>query len=295
MAQKTYTIGFYTLAIPASANSPTLQQLFDAFIQNPPPHVPRTNGDEYEIRNLTRTRGARPAYYGEVARIRKTGLPHQGRAGGIEMPLALDPAHGLIEKNFFRWTPHRNLLLWQHNYNGSGAGLFRDLLKKITGLNVVLAHVVSREGIHRLMARGVELRALDLSIARPTNEDLYRGIPLTGELIDIFNVAGGDRISVSVRADGRARHPTNLTSRVKNALRHIVQQPAVKSAKVEIVEGDLIHPVDLVADRVTSEQTVELEGRYATATGMHAAFGRALREKQDDLDQYFGTGDAVIA
>ena len=90
-------------------------------------------------------------------------------------------------------------------------------------------------------------------------------------------------------ANGPGSRGNSFPEKTKRAIKELVEGDHATKAQVEIEEGGQILPIDLLADSVSSQQDVEMDGRYPITDSMFNAMESARREQRAELDQYFGT------
>lgn len=285
-----YRIEFYELIAKPTADVP---DAFDAMTQlsSDPPAATKVGAYMRDLWQLTAT--ARTVH-GQFRRFRMEDFPEIGRIGGDAKPLNLDDDQGLIEKNFFALHKHKMLLVWHSNGNASRPTQFAKMLTAVLGTKVEAHPVIQANGLRRLMTGAVTLRGLKVSIPRPRDATYYPEDEFAQTLFDAMGAAGGDRIQVSITTDARINEHPRLDNRIKRALKELVTDHAVTTARVDAMEDGIEHPIDLVADRITSTQEVEHEGRYASADAMYHALHAAFDEQREAIDAVLGTADRRI-
>lgn len=249
----------------------------------------------FELRNLhSNNNGA--TIRGVFAKIRCDNLPHTGAPGGVENELDLAEEEGLIEKNHFVYYRQNELLVYQKNGHGSTTKRFEDYLSNHTGVTALFNPIPKTDSMRRLMSGENHPRSLQLSVARPSNPDLFPSDNWNRSLLELMNGSGGMVLDIAIRGDGHSRNPHNryLLDTIKGSLNDLLGTDFVRSAKVQLEGDDFIsHPVDLIADRIYSKQRVQMNGRYPCTDSMFAALGRAKEEVADELNGVFGNPDGT--
>lgn len=84
-----------------------------------------------------------------------------------------------------------------------------------------------------------------------------------------------------------------LTGAIKQTLRNLHALGAT-TAKATVIEDGLQHTIDLIADRVSSRQRTETDGRPPAET-MYGLIDNAREECSEAIDGYFGAVDNALA
>jgi hypothetical protein len=157
--------------------------------------------------------------------------------------------------------------------------------------------VYQPDAVRRLMRNEVVPRTITVSMARPTNPDLFRDNEITRGLVSVLSQAEGTRLQIRITSDLRSTDAGDrrLSDRVKSAMRELAAQREVVSvAKLEVEENGITHPLDLLHDRITSRQPVDMAGRYPVQAAMFKALKTAHEEEGPALDEYFGSEDSLV-
>lgn len=287
-----YRIDFFQLTHTATANIPTVRRGFE-LLQN---GDVETSGEiNRYTREVWRPRERRrpQSHVGQFRKFRMDDWPEVGRVGQPGHELELENA-GLIEKNFFVYYPDRSLLGWHTNAHASGVGQFARFLSQVWGTKVYAVPVLQPEAARRLLRGNIDLKRFVVSIPRPRAPDLYPDDDFGRATLELLNHADGDLLHLSISIDGRRGDARpHLARRIKRALAEFANFGAT-TAKAIVYEDGIEHPIDLLADRVTSHQTVEHDGRYAPEDTMFHTIDAARTESEGPLREYFGQlGDAL--
>ena len=290
---KEYTIEFFVGQVGADGSAGEVGDLLQRLQQGGIP-VYQSGSLSYDIRDLMVTpKGA----FGVFAKYRTSDIPHIGVPGGGEREVEINDDEGLIEKNHFLYYRKRQLLIWQLNRHGSTERRFAEYLCDCNAETVAFHPVYQPDAVRRLMRNEVVPRALTVSMARPTNPELFRDNELTRGLVSILSQAEGTRLQIRITSDLRSTDAADrrLSDRVKAAMRELAAERTVVSvAKMDVEEDGITHPLDLLHDRITSRQSVEMAGRYPLQTAMFEALKTAHDEEGPALDEYFGSEDSLV-
>lgn len=232
---------------------------------------------------------------GQFRKFRQTDLPEIGALGAEAEEIELAPGEGLIEKNFFALYKQQSLLVWHGNGNANTPSQFAKMLSNVLGTGVEANPLVQGNALQRLMKGDLMLRKLEVSIPRPRDPQYYPDDKFSQSLLDALGAADGDRIRVSITTDGRIHEKPHLAAKVKRAIKELVTDEAVSSARVDAIEDGVLHPIDLIADRITSMQEIEHDGRYPPARSMYQAFDAARDEENEAIDAILGANGNRVA
>lgn len=241
----------------------------------------------FELRKLSREGSL---IWGEFAKFRRDDLPHLGKPGGEEHQLDVAEGQGLIEKNFFCYRLEDDLLIYQVNNHGSRESQLAAYISDAIEATLVFNPVIQAESAGRLMSGG-EVRELNLSFARPTSPEMYPDDDFSDTMLDMMNSLGGSRVTLTIK--GRKSAASNeerfLNSRVVKTLAAAFARESYTSvARVDVSDNGVEHPIDLLADRIRSTQSVLMAGRYPVKRSIHEAINSAFAEKREALYAVLG-------
>ena len=281
-----YRIEFFELAATATPDVPNAFRALTDLAHAP---VPAIEIGAY-MRELWELKLDTRVVRGQFRKFRMTDLPEIGRLGGEAEQMHLAENQGLIEKNYFALYKRHSLLAWHTNGHGNTPTQFAKMLSKALGTSVEANPLIQANGLKRLMRGDVVVRSLELSIPRPRDTEYYPDEVFSQHLFDAMGEADGDRIRVSITTDGRVSARPQLGTRVKRALKELVSDQAASTARIQAIEDGIEHPIDLIADRITSTQEIEHEGRYPSPNAIYGAIDNALDEEQAAIDAVLGRG-----
>jgi hypothetical protein len=180
--------------------------------------------------------------------------------------------------------------------HGSTTNRLAEYLSTLNGDTVTFNPVLQLEPMKRLMAGNVTARSLTLSVAMPTNPNMYSQLPWNDQLMKTLSGAGGTRMRVEITSDSRSsdEDKRKLSDKLKAAVNQLVSDDVASVAKFEVEEDGLVHPIDLIADRLLSIQTVPMSGRYPDQNAMYTALSKAKTEVNSTLTEIFGTNDHAL-
>ena len=143
------------------------------------------------------------------------------------------------------------------------------------------------------MNNQVNLRSIDLTIARPTNSNLFcnNAHDFNNSIIATLNGSNAASIHLTLRGDGRSHNPERrfLGTNLKSALIELVANYNLKKAKILLEENGIMEPIDLVADRLFYYTDIYMNGKYPLPDNMWTALRESRENKETELQNYFGT------
>lgn len=282
---KKFSVGFYVGHLGEGQDGPRVSDVLADLARRTEFPVMTQSSGKYQIRVLDPLGGG-SSYRGVFAKYRHDDIPHVGRPAGDEREIALDEDEGLIEKNYFLYYRARELLVWQVNGSASEVQRLADYLGQVAGLSGALSPVVKADAIGRLMRNDVQPRSIEVSVARPTNPELYPNDRWSSELFRLMAGVGGVNATIRISGGGRGRGARAMLSHAKDAVVSLAASGHASVARVKV--GGIEHPIDLIAERVKSKIDVDMNGRYPVASQVFAALAAAKDECMEDLDAYFG-------
>ncbi|CNE36149.1 DUF6731 family protein [Yersinia intermedia] len=294
MPFRDYKIEFFQLNLKPSAEIPSIRALFTLLLEDDNYRTSLAQGSyTREIWGLINDRFPRTVC-GQFRKFRTTDIPEIGQVGGDAKEIELNENEGLIEKNFFVYYEEHDILAWHKNGHSSSVLQFASFLSASGGCKISAGPVLQPDAIARLMNGNIELKKIELTIPRPTNPELYPEDDYGRGLIDMMNNLNADSLKLSLGVDlRRADSEGKLSNRLKNTLRAIVETGAT-TARAQVFEDGIEHPIDLIADRVFSYQRVETDAHFPPSFTMYGIIDTAKAECQGDLDDYFGALEDAI-
>lgn len=297
MPTKKYRFDFYLCDTrSANANSPAITteivlRQFHSDYDNPEKNTIKKIGRiNYEIRHIEETDFG---FRGVIGKYRANDLPHAAELGGAERELELNPNEGLLEKSHFHFYADYSLLILQRNHFCIGWNAFRKYLSP-AGYSTALDPIIESQDLGWLLDNTIQVRTAKINIARPTNPEIYQGIQhdFNNAIFAGLGASGSAAINLSLRGDARATAPEEryLSNGFKRALIEMQEVFEVKNCQLLLENTDthVEHPVDLVADRLTYEKEINVEGRYPSSPLMWDALQEAREGNDEELLNYFG-------
>ncbi|MED0060465.1 hypothetical protein RCU70_04180 [Escherichia marmotae] len=294
MPQKSYKIEFFQLNLAPNQNVSSIRDLFEALADGEYETSLEIGGFTREVWGLVFDRFAN-SVCGQFRKFRNTDIPEIGSIGEDAEQIELDDDQGLIEKNFFVYYEQNDLLAWHKNAHSSGINQFVNFLSSVAGVKVTAGPIIQSDAIARLMSGDVELKKIEFTLPRPTNPQLYPQDDFGSTILSMMNSADADSLKISMGIDLRRTDTEGkLANRLKSTLRNLVSNGA-STARAHVLEDGIEYPIDLIADRVFSLQSVETNTHFPPSFTMYGIIDTAKAECQEELDAYFGaTEDALI-
>lgn len=281
--QKDITIGFFVAnnAQDAQLDLKTfLEQYADILNGTGPVHP--DGRFSYELRDMTVQSGC---IQGVFAKFRSDQIPHIGEAGGNEREIEIAENEGLLEKNHFIYRPLDRLLVFEQNGHGSRPARLGRYITEQAGEVLTFDPVLQGDAVERLMRGEAEMRSMRVTFARPTNPDLFPEDQWTRNLMEQMAIAGGSSVALSITSDSRSddEEKNRLSARMKEAVTALMRSGYARTVHVKIEEDGIEHPIDLMADRITSVQSVTMVGKYPVRRSIYAALSSAFEEQRDAI------------
>lgn len=293
MEEREYRIDFFQLSVIANGEIGGPYDLLSAIANGDIASVGTSGGYTREIFDLSRR--TRPSSFsGQFRKFRTSDLPEVGAAGVSAEELELAEGQGLIERNFFVFYRQHNLLGWHVNGHASTPKQLANFLAQATGQKVAADPVPVAGALDRLFAGNVDVKRITASIARPTNADLIEDGDFSDEAMAVLSGLDGDSMHISIGIDSRRGDSAgHLKHEAKRFLKSMLDRGAT-TAKADVFEDGVEHPIDLILDRVTSYQYEETDSKFPPSATMYRLIDNAHRDHRADFQAHFGEGDRIL-
>lgn len=284
---KNYRIEFYQLSFKPSAKLGSLSDAFQSVLDSTSPSASNREGYTREIWGLKKRDDG--SFVGELRKFRNSNIPDKGAPGKDSSPIPLEQDEGIIERNFFVFFPRYNIVGWHRNYIACGINRFSLFLTAIFESSVKAAPLLEKEAVARLMRGDIKMKKIQLTIPRPRNPELYPDTDFSQKTLELLGDAGADTMQIVMgintrRGDSNGR----LHQNVKFAMQELVDFGA-KKAVIEVFDADgVVHPVDLIADRIVSTQSVVTDASFPPAGTMYRLIDTAYAENWESINAYIG-------
>ena len=251
----------------------------------------KIGSNTYELRFLEKTDYG---YRGIIGKHSDSDLPYAAEIGGNERPIPLSPDENLLEKSYFNIYRDYSIIILQRNRCCIN---YRVLGKFFSNSDVYISldPVILPESLSLLIDNRIQIRNLELSIAKPTNPELFKDKcqhPFNNSIIQSINCSNSSKFNLTLRGNSRAdvNNGRYLASTLKGALSELLSNFDVKKCKALLEdECDMVtHPVDLILDRIIYDEKIKMNGRYPLESDIWQALTNARKYKDKKLEQYFG-------
>ncbi|MCM8910880.1 hypothetical protein LJD21_01675 [Pseudomonas inefficax] len=292
--QRSYIFDFYCLNsnqndLFSTPTDEAFEQLIKADAQSNLAHY----GSTREFFGLT-YRSDNGSYAGQIRKIRKADLPEVGAPGQHGKTIELDADEGVIEKNFFVFYKENSLLVMHRNDTGNTANHLAQLLTGAVGVAFYAAPLIQPDQAEKLLNNKLNIRKFSVKVPKPTNPDLYPQDSISAKTIELLNQSGADTLDVTFTIDQKLDTSAGrLTSALQSAIGSLLSMGATK-AKLETDENGKILPIDLIANRIYSKQSIKINSSFPPSESMYQLADKARNEKKELLDEYFGNASRII-
>ena len=136
--------------------------------------------------------------------------------------------------------------------------------------------------------------SLELSFARPTNAAWYPSSDFSRELLALMNSSNAPSIHVKLRGPGRGPFRQPLAQTIKRSVVELLGNTEVRVARLDVADDSGRHPIDLIADRISSKIDVLMFGRYPAPESVLQGLMTAKDEHNDALEEIFGVRNGTM-
>lgn len=277
--EKRYKVRFYTGFSEDGAPkiSEILQDIYTKFLNKTPlPHI-KNEGKAYELRNfISLNNGA--SFKGVLATVRDD-APNIRKSDGKEEKIKLEKDEGVMEKNHFLYFKKNELLIWQQNTNASFVGKFSFYLSSICKKTVSFDDILTAESWKKLESG--DIRKFEFKVSRPKSDVEIKPTDWSQKSFDLMNGLNANNITITTAA----RRGETLKAPAKAIIKNLLHSAEIKTLKVT-PEGQ--EPIDLLADRISTNISVKMEGKYPILDDIFNKLDVAKSQKQKELDEHFG-------
>jgi len=279
---------FYQLNISTKDEITSATDIFTKIINQQFSNCHESQGYTREIYSLTERSKPYKSITGIFRKFRQDKFPEVGTPGSIGLPVSLKPGEALIESNFFIYYPDFNLLIWHVNGYGSLPTRFAEFLKNLSNTQVTVEPIIQADAVKELMKDSNQLKKIIATIARPTNPDLYDSNNQTQTIMQLMRNSNADRFNLTLAIDLRSNKKGTL-SNLKSTLVDLVNYDAEKAVAVVEDEHGFVHPIDLIAQRLSDRRQITTDRGYALPESMFDLIDNVYTDNHGALNEYFGT------
>ncbi|MBR8163028.1 hypothetical protein KDW98_17850 [Burkholderia vietnamiensis] len=283
MPRRKYRVGLYQATLQQDVPADIAGSLFGRFEANAPT-VQQYGEVSY---HLSIAHVGNGIYRGELKRYANDDLPHAGVPNGHERELEMDAHEMTIDRNYFLYYQHRQLIVWQENRRGGPVSALARYLSSCFNTTIAFYPVMTREATVNLLLQDHRPKALEFTVARPLNPELYRNAGDTNRVMTLLAGLGGLTGTFRISANGRGVRGNLLdAARALGLGRELVASGQASKVRLEVEDMD--HPIDLLADRLKGAVTVNAVGRYPIADDLYAALSEVKDDFEPELIGIFG-------
>jgi hypothetical protein len=289
-----YKFGVFQLTFVPSSDYADVNDVFTAIdAEELSPSIEMTDYLR-EIYGLTKETGP-IAWVGQFRKFRTSDLPHIGEPGGEDEELEIGEK-GLIERNYFMFIPSKNVLIWQANRHASSPKQFAQFIGAITGTKTQYEPFLEPDAMKRIMNNDLVFKKIRLRVARPKDPAYYPPSKWSQKVLDLLAKGGGDSLYIEASLDGRKseQDQTEVNKKWRRALREFTKDKLATTAEAIVIDDGVEHPIDLLADRIESDQDVDFPGRYAPKVLMVGALKAVWVEVRGKVNEVLGDGDQAL-
>lgn len=227
------------------------------------------------------------SYAGQLRKIRKADLPEIGEPGRDSTRITLKEKEGVVEKNFFVYYKENSLLIMHRNDSGSNGSHLAQLITAISGAAFLSTPLIQPEQAEKILNNKASIKKLSVRIPKPTNPVLYPQDDISGKTISLLNQSGADHLDITFSIDPQLSRQGGLSDALQSAIRPFLSIGATK-AVIDTDENGMIHPIDLIANRIYSIQNVRTNASFPPSESMYKLADQSKAEKKEAIDAYFG-------
>ena len=292
--QKRYVFDFYSIAsVQQDLFAMSTEAAFEKIINGDHPKSYASYGCIREVFGLN-YRSNTNSYAGQIRKIRKADLPEIGALGKDGKKIELEMDEGVIEKNFFVYYKENSLLVIHRNDDGNTGVHLAQLLTASAGVTFFASPIIRPDQAEMLLNKKLSIKKFSVKIPKPTNPDLYPQDNLSARTLELLNQSGADFLDVTFTIDNKLDTSSGkLSSAIQSSIGHLLTMGATK-AKIETDENGKILPIDLIANRIYSSQTIRTNSSFPPPESMYKLADKAKEEQRESVDDYFGKTNRII-
>ena len=250
-------------------------------------------GSTRELFGLT-YRSHNDSYAGQIRKIRKADLPEVGAPGQHSKTIELSADEGVIEKNFFVFYKENSLLVMHRNDTANTGSHLAQLLTGAIGVAFYASPLIRPDQAEKLLNNRLNIKKFSVRVPKPTNPELYPQDSISSKTIELLNQSGADSLDVTFTIDQKLDTSAGrLTSALQSAIGSLLSMGATK-AKLDTDENGKILPIDLIANRIYSKQSIKTNSYFPVSESMYKLADKAKDEQRELLDEYFGNTSRIV-
>lgn len=234
------------------------------------------------------------SYAGQIRKIRKADLPEVGALGQDSKKIELEIDEGVIEKNFFVFYRENSLLVFHRNDDGNSGNHIAQLLTSSFGFAFYALPIIRPEQAELLLNNKLTIKKFSVKIPKPTSPCLYPQDSISAKTIELLNCSGADTLDITFTIDQKVETSSGkLSSALQTAIGHLLTMGATK-AKLDTDENGKILPIDLIANRIYSKQSINTNSYFPPSESMYKLADKAKEEQRELINDYFGKATRIV-
>ena len=279
---------FYQVVVDRKDDISNLSQIFKKIIDRELNTCFESKGYTRSLFDLKNRQSPTNSFTGMFRKFRRDKFPEVGAPGSKGNPVDLQPGEGLIESNFFIYYESYNLLIWQVNGYGNLPTRFADFIRDLANTHVTVEPIIQASAVKELMNEKNHLKKIIATIARPTNPDLYEVNNETRTLMQLMKNADADRFNLTLAVDLRS-NKKGVLKNMKDTILQLAENNAEKAVAIIEDEHGFVHPIDLIAHRLSDRRQIVTDKGYAPPQAIFNLIDNVYSENKGAIDEYFGT------
>ncbi len=259
------------------------------------------SGSSYSNQGVTRelwnlsSRSKPKSITGMLRKFRTSDLPEIGSIGEAAKELLLEEGQALIEFNYFIYYKENQILAWVRNGNGSTPNQFSVFLRSLWETNIKALPLIERNALKRLMSGKVEVKNFEVTLSKPTADEFHPEYDISKKALELVSSSGADSLSFKLGVKLKdIDNKGTWQEEAKGAAKELLSIGASR-LKLEVLENGFEHPIDLIADRISSKQSVDTNGKYAPSASMYKMIDAAQSEKKEAIDALYKRDKKALA
>lgn len=281
MQTKTFQVSFYQQLVTSEKTfvSDLLKKEYKYQKKGNSPYTWKLNNFAFQLRDIVSINKGQ-SFTGIFVKFRLNDLPELGLLEGDLSKIDMSNHDGVVEKNYFLYERKREIITYQANKSGSSINLFSNFLINLSGLDETISFnpILKLNSAKRLMDKGIDIKKIEFSIARPSLSNINSNDSLTGFVKNLAQETNGYLIHTTI-----SKEPSSSGEWLQQSVKQGLSLIANGGANVARAWTDEYEqPIDLIADRIKGPIKVDMEGYYPDS---ELIFKKMARLKNDFSEQ----------
>lgn len=226
--------------------------------------------ERYQVRNLQLVGSVWKACFAKL----RHDAPHVVSASDQERELVLEDGEHIIEKCFFLYREHSNVVVWQANRNAGGLTRAQEYLGLVFNDYVSLPMVMNDAELDRVLAG--QLYEIDFAYVRPASLTM-QAPKWTKNAFDMMSSVDAAHAKFNLRAPRKGA----LAANIKQMVRQLITEPGAEKLRVKLTDDS--EPVELFMAPLKDTIRVEIFGRYPESTHVYSALESAFDRQRKGI------------